>query len=93
MVDWPTPACLREVLQFLGLTNFFHNFFHKLLQGYANLTRPLTDLSKKIVPFDWKHSRRDTFNALKQALTTAPVLPFPDADKAFELVCDAAGFG
>ena len=89
VVDWPTPACLREVLQLLGLTNFFHKF----VQGYANLTGPLTDLSKKGVPFDWKHSRRDTFNALKQALTTAPVLAFPDPDKAFELVCDAAGFG
>ena len=23
VVNWPTPTCLREVLQFLGLTNFF----------------------------------------------------------------------
>ena len=40
VVDWPTPTCLHEVLQFPGLANFFHKF----VQGYANLTKPLTDL-------------------------------------------------
>ena len=61
VVDWPTPTCLREVLQFLGLTNFFIKF----IQGYANLTKPMTDLSKKNVPFDWTPSRDSTFKALK----------------------------
>ena len=89
VVDWPTPTCLREVLQFLGLTNFFIKF----VQGYANLTRPLTDLSKKDAAFDWTPDRITAFNALKHALTTAPVLAFPDPDKPFELVCDASGFG
>ena len=89
VVNWPTPTCLREVLQFLGLINFFIMF----IQGYANLTKPLTDLSKKNVPFDWTSSRDSTFKALKHSLTSAPVLAFPDPDKPFELVCDASGFG
>ena len=89
VVDWLTPTCLREVQQFLGLTNYFHKF----IQGCANLTKPLTDLSKKDIPFDWTHSRRAAFDALKQALIFAPVLAFPDPDKNFELVCDASGFG
>ena len=89
VVDWPTPSCLREVLQFLGLTNFFIKF----VQGYANVTRPLTDVSKKDAQFDWTPSCTSAFNALKHALTSAPVLAFPDPDKDFELVCDASGFG
>ena len=89
VVNWPTPTCLCEVLQFLGLTNFFHKF----VQGYANLTKCLIDLSKKDVPFDWTHYREAAFNALKRALMIAPVLAFPDPDKVFELVCDASGFG
>ena len=89
VVDWPTPTCLREVLQFLGLTNFFIKF----IQGYANLTKPLTDLSKKDSLFNWTPSCNSAFNALKHALTTAPVLAFLDPDKPFELVCDASGFG
>ena len=87
--EWPTPTCLREVLQFLGLTNFFIKF----IQGYANLTKPLTDLSKKDAKFDWTFSCDSAFKTLKRALTTAPVLAFPDTDKPFELVCDASGIG
>ena len=89
VVDWPQPTCLRKVLQFLGLTNFFI----KYIQGYANLTRPLTDFSKKNAPFDWKVSCTQAFNDLKRALTTAPVMVLPDPGKPFELVCDASGFG
>ena len=89
VVDWPTPTCLREVLQFLGLTNFFIKF----IQGYAKLTKPLTDVGNKNVPFDWTPFRDSTFKALKHSLTSAPVLAFPHPDKPFELVCDASGFG
>ena len=39
-----------EVLQTLGLTNFFI----KYIPGYANLIQPLTNLSKKHVQLDWK---------------------------------------
>ena len=53
----------------------------------------MTDLSKKDVPFDWTPSRKSASNALKHALSSAPVLAFPDPDKPFELVCDASGFG
>jgi len=49
VVNWPTLTCLREVQQFLGLINYFHKF----VQGYANLTKPLTDLSTKYVQFNW----------------------------------------
>ena len=87
--DWPRPTCVREVQQFLGLTNFFT----KYIQGYANLTKPLTDLSKKNVVFAWTDGCNLAFNALKQALTSAPVLALPDPAMPFELVCDASGFG
>ena len=65
VVDWPTPTCLREVQQFLGLTNFFI----KYIQGYAHLTKPLTDLSKKIYSLNGLnlatlHSRHPSMHSL-----------------------------
>ena len=48
VLHWPTTTYLREVQQFLGLTNFLTNSF----QSYANMTKPLTDLSRKYVQFD-----------------------------------------
>ena len=74
VVDWPRPTCLRKVLQFLGLTNFFIKYIH----GYANLTRPLTDLSKKNVSFVWSNECKVAFSALEHALSSAPVLALPD---------------
>ena len=77
VVDWPTPAYLHEALQIYGLINIFTEF----IQGYANLTITLTDLSKHVV-VDCNSSCNFTLQALKHAVTPAPVLAFPDPDKS-----------
>ena len=89
LVDWPRPTCLRKVLQFLGL----NKFLIKYIQGYAYLTKPLTDLSKKNVFFVWSKECTDAFNAPRHALSSAPVLALPDPAMPFELFCDTSGFG
>ena len=73
VIEWPTPTCLREAQQFLGLTNFFIKF----IQGYANLTRPLTNWGKKDVQFVWTAECQASVDGLKRALTSAPVLALP----------------
>lgn len=40
--DWPRPAGVNEVRQFLGLANYFRKF----IRGYAATVAPLTDLLK-----------------------------------------------
>ena len=89
VVDWPRLTTVKEVQQFLGLTNFFKRY----VQGYSQLTAPLTDLTRKNVPFVWDESCMGAFNGLKQALTSAPVLTPPDPKLPFELVTDSCGFG
>ena len=75
-------------LAVLGLSNFFI----KYMQGHANLTRPLTDLSQTNVPFVWTDAWNGALRHLKHALTSAPVLALPDSSRPFELVCDISGF-
>jgi hypothetical protein len=48
---------------------------------------------KKEAKFVWGQKCEDAFHALRQHLTTAPVLAQPDSGKPFDVYCDASGTG
>eukprot|EP00983_Pelagomonas_calceolata_P084740 1156420-Pelagomonas_calceolata.AAC.1 len=56
---------------------------------------PLTNLTKKDVPYEWSEYCQTPFEQVKHALTHAPLLSLPDFTKPFEVICDASieGFG
>jgi len=89
--DWPIPKDVKQIRQFLGLTNYFRRF----IQGYSSLTAPLMDLTRKSVDFQsaWTKDHEQIFNQLKEALTSAPVLILPDFEKPFEVISDASLLG
>jgi hypothetical protein len=74
--EWPTPKTVRGVRSFLGLANFYCRF----IEGYAQVARPLNDLTKKNIPFAWKEAQQTAFDTLKNRFTTAPILAYPDND-------------
>ena len=45
--EWPQRTCMHDVKVFLGLCNYYCCF----IQWYADIARPLTDLTQKHVPF------------------------------------------
>jgi hypothetical protein len=86
--EWPTPKTVRGVRSFLGLANFYHRF----IEGYAQVARPLNDLTRKNTPFAWKEAQQTAFDTLKNHFTTAPILAYPDNDRIFRLETDASNF-
>ena len=88
ILEWPTPKTVCGVHSFLGLANFYRRF----IKDYAQVARPLNDLTKKDQAFEWKELQQTAFDTLKQRCTTAPVLAFPDIDKQFHLETDALDF-
>ena len=50
---------------------------------------------KKNVPFAWGHDQEKAFSYMKKALTSAPILQFPDLNLPFYVQSDASnkGFG
>ena len=88
ILEWPTPKTVRGVRSFLGLANFYRRF----IKDYAQVARPLNDITKKDQAFEWKESQQTAFDTLKQQFTTAPILAFPDIDKQFRLETDALDF-
>ena len=74
---------------FLGLCSYYRRHIH----GFAAIARPLTSLTKKEIPFNWGEEQASSFNALKEALTSAPVLAHPKYDLPMEIFPDACGYG
>src|SRR5260221_3888249 len=68
--SWPEPQNIHNVQSFLRFANFYCHF----IVEYSQLTLPLTNLCKKATP--WVFSKREvtTFQTLKNAFSTAPVL-------------------
>ena len=99
VTEWKTPVTERELRGFLGLAGYYRRFvpgfakvagpLHALLGGTgkkrckkASLSRPISDL--------WDESCDKSFDNLKQLLTTAPLLGYPDLSRPFILEVDAS---
>ncbi|XP_066357880.1 uncharacterized mitochondrial protein AtMg00860-like [Miscanthus floridulus] len=88
IATWPQPGNMRTLQGFLGLARYYRRF----IKNYSSVAALLTALLKKEA-FLWSPTATDAFNALKKALSSAPVLQLPDCDKSFMVDCDASGSG
>jgi hypothetical protein len=86
MYDWPHPKTLKTLCGFLGLTCYYHKF----VKNYGNIAAPLTALLKNN-SFTWTPTTDHSFQDLKVATCTIPILGLPKFTKTFVLECDASG--
>jgi transposase InsO family protein len=86
--NFPKPRTVKEVRSFLGLSGYYRAF----IQNYAAMSRPLTQLTKKDVPFVWSENQQQSFEKLKAALTSQSVLAHPRFDQPFILSTDASDY-
>ncbi|KAK1668747.1 hypothetical protein QYE76_056906, partial [Lolium multiflorum] len=87
VTEWKAPTTQTEVRAFLGLAGFTAD------EGFSSIARPMTQLLKKDKKFEWTAKCEESFQQLKNRLTTAPILIMPDITKPFDVYCDASKIG
>ncbi|GFX32226.1 retrovirus-related Pol polyprotein from transposon 412 [Trichonephila clavipes] len=84
--NWKRPENLRELRSFLELCTYYRKF----VKGFSNIARPLHKLTESKQKFQWTKECEDSFLQLKEALTSSPILIYPQPDKPFILDTDAS---
>ena len=82
------PRDVKGVRRFLGCTGFFR----KYVPEYAKHALPLTNLTRKDVVFEWTEECQRSFDHLKTALSSAPVLVKARMDRRFIVHVDSSDF-
>src|SRR6185503_8193128 len=88
VVEYPAPKDSTGIKSFLGMTGFYRQF----IQDYSDITRPITELLKKNVPFKWTEECQQAFEMLKQCLIQSPILIMPNDKDLFTVMTDASDF-
>ncbi|KAL0562094.1 hypothetical protein IC582_002544 [Cucumis melo] len=89
VTGWTRPSTVSEVRSFLGIAGYYRRF----VENFSRIATPLTQLTRKGVPFVWSKACEDSFQTLKQKLVTAPVLTVPDGSGSFVIYSDASKKG
>lgn len=89
ILNFVTPRNVDEVRSFLGTTGYYRRF----INNYATISAPLVKLLRKNVRFQWGKAQEEAYLILKKALTSPPVLAYPDRDQVQILTTDASKNG
>lgn len=88
ITEWPRPSCIKDVLQFLGLAQFYQQY----IANFADITLPLSQLLKNGASFSWDPDKEKAFMNLKAAISSTPVLRIYDPSLPTTVETDASGF-
>ena len=86
VAEWAPPASCTDVRRFVGLANYYRKF----VRHFSALAAPLTTLCSPRARFTWGDAEQRSFDALKAALTSAPVLRVWDPARPTRLLTDAS---
>lgn len=84
--NFPVPTTQKQVRQFLGLAQYYRRF----VKNFSKIATPLHNLLQKNVVWDWSPDCQKSFEILRDALASPPILAYPNPHKEFILTTDAS---
>ena len=85
IVELPRPLNAKGVQVFMGHCGYYRRFIYM----YAEIARPLYAL---LIVFEWSDDCEQSFQKLKNALISAPILKAPDWNLIFHVHIDASAY-
>ena len=89
ILNMNAPHDRPSLLRFIGMINYLSPY----CQNLSSTIRPLTELTKKEMLFDWSSTHQTAFNKAKTMIASAPVLRYFDPKKPVILQVDASEKG
>ena len=86
IVNWPVPRNAVEVRGLLGMGNYYRRF----IRDYSKKMRPIIELTKDRVPFEWTEECNNAFKFLKDTLTSPQIMALPANHGGYILDTDAS---
>ena len=84
-----TPNNVAAVQRLLGLAQYLSKFLPHL----SDITKPMRLLTQKDIDWVWDSTHQEAFEALKKAVSSAPVLRYYNLEEEVFLQCDASQSG
>ncbi|GBM37612.1 Retrovirus-related Pol polyprotein from transposon 17.6 [Araneus ventricosus] len=88
IVKIPPPKNTKQVQSFLKTYSWYRRF----IPQFAEISRPLSNLTKKRISWKWGQDEQTAFERLKEKLVSPPVLKQVDETKPFALRTDASNY-
>lgn len=101
VTQWPVPNTLKELRSFLGFCSYYRRF----IEDFSQVAGPLHDVvntcvcqpsaaqADKAFKFSWTPECQQSFEHLKERLTSAPTTGYADFTLPFVLETDASSLG
>ena len=81
----PRLANGTKVRSFSGLGGYYQLF----VENFSQIDLPLTNIMKEAIKFEWTPKYKETFQTIKDRLTSAPVLTLPFETRRFSIYNNA----
>jgi len=88
IMDWEYPKTGEQLQSFLGTTGFVRQF----IRHYADLASRLEKIKYQKV-IEWNDELKEDFHSIKQAISSSPLLQYPDFNRPFYVQTDSSNTG
>ncbi|KAG5870461.1 hypothetical protein JTB14_032743 [Gonioctena quinquepunctata] len=82
------PTDVKQVMSFIKTCSWFRHF----IENFANVSRPSTSLLKKNAKWVWGTDQQNSFDRLKELLTSTPILRQADVRIPYVLRTDSSSY-